>query len=55
MFVLEKPLQVEEGTFISGTFRVLRQKFWRRHFEVELVFNVDDSRESISQTFPLWR
>jgi hypothetical protein len=55
MFVLEKPVPVEEGSVITGTFRISRQKFWRRHFEVELIFNVGDNREPISQTFPLWR
>eukprot|EP00474_Spongospora_subterranea_P010132 CRZ10590.1 hypothetical protein [Spongospora subterranea] len=54
-FILTTPVRVEEGDMVNGTMDIRRQSFWRRHFEVELKFSVGDSRESVTQVFPLWR
>lgn len=61
LFMLDQPVSVDTGNFISGTIILHRNPIWRRHMTVTLQWNINSSSEETNncqvetKSFPMWR
>ncbi|KAM9344254.1 protein arginine N-methyltransferase 2 isoform 2-T3 [Pholidichthys leucotaenia] len=61
LFMLDRPVRVNAGDFISGNIVLLRNPIWRRHMTITLHWSIkgstDDTEnhEGGTKSFPMWR
>lgn len=47
---------LREGQSINGTFVIARNHYWKRHFNIDIAYHIDDATDkAVCKSFPRWR
>jgi len=54
MFIFDEPVKVKKGMHIKGTTSISRNRYWKRHFQVYIKYQVEDG-PTYQKRFALWK
>jgi len=53
---MDEVITLQPGETIDGSFEIARNTYWKRHFNIDISFHVNnDVAKTVHKSFPRWR